>query len=324
MDDIYLSPTFGYIRVEGLASDIKGAIEFLNEEMLNFVPTEEEFNKVNKKGGMSSMMMGGKDKSKEIYKASYDALVLEPVIDTKDIKILDYNKFLTFGKEYFVPSNIIISVVSKDDPKTINEYFSSFKSDVTSPYSGLAKERAFKKWDEPKKDEQEGGGEQSHTFYGFVKEYDKADEAALTILSLILKDDIVFNIREKQGLAYRMSAGISKIDGKALIYVKVPTQPKNVEKLVPQFPGLFNPEFADGITEDDLEKTVNMYLGKMMFRRLSSINQAYYLAHSYYFDGNIESDKNSLDALKNVKLDDVKRAAKKYLEVENPVEIIIH
>ena len=45
MDDIYLSPTFGYIRVEGLASDINGVIEFLNEEMLNFVPTEEEFNK---------------------------------------------------------------------------------------------------------------------------------------------------------------------------------------------------------------------------------------------------------------------------------------
>jgi len=325
MDDIYLSPTFGYIRVEGLASDIKGVVEFLNEEMLNFVPTEEEFNKANKKGGMSSMMMGGgKDKSKEIYKQSYDALVLEPVIDTRDIKILDYNKFLVFGKEYFVPSNIIVSVVSKADPKTINEYFSSFTSDVTSPYSGLAKERAYKKWDEAKKDEQDGGGEQSHTFYGFVKEYDKADEAALTILSLILKDDIVFNIREKQGLAYRMSAGIGKKGGKVLIYVNVPTQPKNVEKLVPQFPDLFNPDFADGITEDDLDKTINMYLGKMMFRRLSSINQGYYLAHSYYFDGNIESDGNNLDALKSVKLDDVKRVAKKYLEVENPVEIIIH
>ena len=109
-----------------------------------------------------------------------------------------------------------------------------------------------------------------------------------------------------------------------MVYVKVPTQPKNVEKLAPQFPGLFNPEFAEGITEDDLEKTVNMYLGKMMFRRLSSINQAYYLAHSYYFDGDINTDNSYLEALKNVKLDDVKRAAKKYLEVENPVEIIIH
>ncbi|MCF6270517.1 MAG: insulinase family protein [Melioribacteraceae bacterium] len=323
MDDIYLSPTFGYIRVEGLADNIEGAIKYLNEEMLNFVPTEEEFNKVNK-AGAHSMMMGGKDKSKEIYKQAYESLVLEPVVETMDVKVLDYNQFLEFGKEYFVPSNIIVSVVSKADTKIINEYFSDFKSDVTTEYSGLAKERSYKKWDEPKKDEQEGGGEQSHTFYGFVKEYEKKDEAALSVLSLILRDEIVFNIREKQGLAYRMSAGISKNNGKALIYVKVPTQPKNVEKLVPQFPGLFNPEFADGITEEDLEKTVNMYLGRMMFRRLSSINQAYYLAHSYYFAGNIEADKNALDALKNVKLDDVKSVAKKYLIIENPVEIIIH
>lgn len=325
MDDIYLSPTFGYIRVEGLATDIKGVIEFLNQEMLNFVPSEEEFKKVNK-SSMSPMriMGGGKDKSKEIYENSYDALVLEPVVETRDIKILDYNKFLTFGKEYFTPNNVIISVISKEEPIIINSYFDKFESGSESKFGGLAKERGYKKWDAPKKDEQEGGGEQSHTFYGFVKEYDKADEAALTVLSLMLKDDIVFNIREKQGLAYRMSAGISKINGKALIYVKVPTQPKNVEKLAPQFPDLFNPEFADGITEDDLEKTVNMYLGKMMFRRLSSINQAYYLAHSYYFDGNIESDKNGLDALKNVKLDDVKKVAKKYLKIENPVEIIIH
>ncbi|MEN8192935.1 MAG: insulinase family protein [Bacteroidota bacterium] len=323
MDDIYLSPTFGYIRVEGLADDIEGASNYLNDEMLNFIPTEEEFNKVNK-GGMPPMMMGGKDKSKELYKKAYESLVLEPVKETKDVKELDYNGFLSFGKEYFIPSNIIISVVSKADPKVVNDNFSDFKSDVKPIHSGLAKERGFKIWNEPKKLEENGGGEQSHTFYGFVKAYDKKDEAALTVLSLMLKDDIVFNIREKQGLAYRMSAGISFNDGKALFFVKVPTQPQNVEKLVPQFPSLFDPKFADGITEDDLEKTVNMYLGKMMFRRLSSINQAYYLAHSYYFDGNIDADKNSLDDLKNVKLNEVKEVAKKYLIVKNPVEIIIH
>ncbi len=322
MDDIYLSPAFGYIRVEGLADDIEGAIKYLNEEMLNFVPTEEEFNKVNK-GGMPAMMMAGKDKSKEIFKQTYESLVLESEAQTMDVKVLDYDQFLKFGKEYFVPSNIIISVVSKADPNTINEYFTEFKSDVTPIYSGLAKERGFVMWNEPKKVEKEGGGEQSHTFFGFVKIFDKKDKAALTVLSLMLKDEIIFNIREKQGLAYRMSAGIDMRGDKALFYVKVPTQPKNVEKLVPQFPNLFDPKFADGITQDDLEKTVNMYLGKMMFRRLSSINQAYYLAHSYYFDGNIDADKNELEALKNVKLDEVKKAAEKYLIVKNPVEIII-
>jgi predicted Zn-dependent peptidase len=66
-----------------------------------------------------------------------------------------------------------------------------------------------------------------------------------------------------------------------------------------------------------------MYLGRMMFRRLSSINQAYYLGHSYYFDGDIYSDEDALNKLKEVKIDDVKRVAEKYLSVSNPVEVIV-
>ncbi len=324
MDNIYLSPTFGYIRVEGLGNNIEGAINYLNTEMMNFIPTEEEFNAVNK-AGMGSMMMGRKNKSKEMYNDAYESLVLEPIIETKDVKILDYQKFLEFGKEYFTPSNVIISVVSKEVPEKINEYFSKFKKASSLPRkNNLADERGFKLWDEAKKIEKDGGGEQSYTFYGFVKIIDKSDKAALTILSLMLSDDIAFNIREKQGLAYRMGSGIKIVNDKALVYVNVPTQPKNVEMLIPQFPGLFNTEFADDKTESDIEKTVNMYLGKMMFRRLSSINQAYYLAHSLYFDGDISSDEKELEALKNIKLEDIQRVAKKYLKAENPVEIIIH
>lgn len=324
MDNIYLSPTFGYIRVEGLANDIEGAIKFLNEQMLNFIPTEEEFNKVNKSSGGMHSMMGGKDKSQQIYDTAYESLVLEPVVETRDIKILDYTIFLEYGKEYFTPNNIIISVVSNEKPEIINGYFANFKSVSENELSGLAKERGIKKWDESKQIEKEAGGEQSHTFYGFVKTFEKSDEAALTILSLMLSDDISFNIREKQGLAYRMSSGITIVADKALFYVNVPTQPKNVEKLIPQFAGLFNSEFINSKTEADIEKTVNMYLGKMMFRRLSSINQAYYLGHSYYYNGKISSDDERLAEIKNVKLDDVKRVADKYMTIENPIEIVIH
>ena len=66
-----------------------------------------------------------------------------------------------------------------------------------------------------------------------------------------------------------------------------------------------------------------MYLGRMMFRRLSSINRAYYLSSSLYFHNDINYDKNSLEALKNVKLEDVKRVISKYLKVENPLQVVV-
>ena len=74
---------------------------------------------------------------------------------------------------------------------------------------------------------------------------------------------------------------------------------------------------------DELNKSVNMYLGRMMFRRLSSINQAFYLGSSLYFYDNYLYDKQFLDALKNVKVDDVRKAAQKYMVVKNPLMIIV-
>jgi zinc protease len=323
MDNIYLNPEFGYIRAEGLGDDIKGAIDYLNKEMLNFVPTEEEFSEALKNTGKSHMMMG-KDKSKELYNKTYESIIYEPTEETNDAVKITYDKLLTFGKEYFIPSNMIISIVSSAEPSEINEYFSAFNSKADYlQREGTAHQRAYSTITNPEKFEHDGGGEQSHLFYGFIKSINKEDIAALTALSLLLRENIIFDIREKQGLAYRMSAGIDIRKDKALFYVKLPTRPSNVDKLVPQFPGFFYPEFADNIKDEDLTKSINMYLGRMMFRRLSSVNQAYYLGYSYNFYNNIYEDEQSLKNLKNVTLDQVKGVANKYLQIENPIEIII-
>jgi len=66
-----------------------------------------------------------------------------------------------------------------------------------------------------------------------------------------------------------------------------------------------------------------MYLGRMMFRRLSSINQAFYLGSSAYLFNDYNYDKNFLDALKKVKLEDVKAAAKKYMIIKNSMTLIV-
>ena len=322
MDNIYLHPSFGYIRVEGLADDVGGAIGFLNDEMLEFVPTEDEFMNASKAGGMSAMMMG-RDKSSEMFDKLYKDLIYADT-DSAVAPELTYANLLKFGKEYFNPGNMIIAVVSPEPPAEVNKYFSPFyKGDQVEVIEGLAHQKEFKAITQPEKIDEEGGGEQSHLFYGFVKEVDKQDVPAVQALSLLLKDEIIFDIREKQGMAYRMSAGIDIVKDKALFYIRMSTRPENTDKLVPQFPDFFQPSFADKITAEDLERSVNMYLGRMMFRRLSSINQAYYLSYSYYYDGDINEDQRMLDALKNVTLSEVKSAAVKYLKVDNPVQVVV-
>lgn len=323
MDNIYLNPAFGYIRAEGLADDVGGVIKFLYTQMLKFVPTEAEFDKAVKKSHGVNMMKRD-NPAKQLFDNKYKGIIYEPEKYSQSGEQVTYENLLAFGKEYFNPQNMIISVVSPAPAEDINNLFSAFYTEGNiEPITESAYQRKYTTITETHTSEDTVGGEQAYLFYGFIKEIDKNDEAALNALSLLMRDKIVFDIREKQGMAYRMSAGIHIIENKALFSINMGTRPENVDKLTPQFPKFFTKEYADSFTEEELTKRVNMYLGRMMFRRLSSINQAYYLGYSYYFDNDIYADEDALNKLKQVTIDDVRRVTDKYLSIQNPVEVIV-
>ena len=322
MDNIYLHDDFGYIRAEGLADDMDAAIGFLNKAFLNFIPTEDEFNKANDPSHGGYGGMSHKNMAKEKFNSLVDKHIYPEIIEQSEPPKLTYDSLIAFAKEYWVPENAIISVVSPATPEDVNQLFSGFGSnneiDTTTP-----NEKRYQLNFESVTIDENGGGAQSYLFWGFMKEVNPKDKPALTALSLILRDKIVFDIREKQGMAYRMHAGISIKKEKALFSINFGTRPENADVLIPQFPGFFSLNMLNDVDSATLEKSVNMYLGRMMFRRLSSINQAYYLGHSQYFDGNMNSDSEFLEGLKSVTLDDVKRVAKKYMDGKNPISITI-
>jgi predicted Zn-dependent peptidase len=321
MDNIYLHPDFSYLRVEGLAEYYTETIKYLNEQLSDFLPTKEEFEKaVNKFKSGGRMMMGG-NKAKEIFTKKYESSIYEKTKYPEGSK-LEFDNLLKFTNEFFIPSNMIVSVVSPTEQNEISELFSTFKGNQTG-LSGAAYERELISRAESIKVEETGGGEQSYLYWGFTKIIEDSDKPALKALSLILSDKIIFDIREKQGMAYRMSAGTKTVKNKAIFYINMGTRPQNVEKLLPQFPEFFKKKMVESLNETELEKAINMYLGRMMFRRLSSINQAYYLAHSLYFNGDINYDQNFHSQLRNVKVDDVKNVAQKYMNIENPVSVVI-
>jgi predicted Zn-dependent peptidase len=320
MDDIYLHPDFGYLRVEGLADDLPGAINYMNGVLKDFTPTETEFNEA--AGKFKDMGMMHMDKPKKLFDAEYKKMVYEPDNLTQNQPELTYENLLAFTKEYFRPSNMIISVVSPGNPDTINSLFSSLNYEAIKDEPTVF-QSTFQTKTNPEKIDTSGGGERSYLFYGFIKEIDPVDAPALQVLSLVLADNIIFDIREKQGMAYHMSAGIEIKNDKALFFINQGTRPQNVDILIPQYPGFFGMKYVDTLTENIIEKSINMYLGRMMFRRLSSINQAFYLGSSEYFFNDYNHDKDFLSAVKNVKLEDVKTAAKKYMEIKNPMTLIV-
>jgi predicted Zn-dependent peptidase len=324
MDNIYLHPDFGYIRAEGLADDVAGAIAFLNKQLEGFIPTEEEFQKAQAGFGRVDMMGMGGQKASKLFDNTLDEILYEATQYPEGPE-LTYENLVAIAKEYFLPDNMIISTVSPLSPDSLNRLFAGFGANIAKPefVSTPAYNRSFKMPTEPVSVEKEGGGEQSYLFWGFIKKIEKADKPALKALSLVLADRIIFDIREKQGMAYRMSAGIDMKKDAAQFYIRMGTRPQNVDKLIPQYPGFFDPKLLESLGAEELQKSVNMYLGRMMFRRLSSINQAYYLGHSYYFYDDINYDENFLNDLKTVTVGDVQRVANQYMKAENSVQVVV-
>jgi zinc protease len=323
MDDIYLHPDFGYIRVEGLADDLSGAVNYINAQIKDFVPTENEFKKAMEKFKNITMMSMGGNKTKKMFDETYKTTVFEPDSFSQNKMELTYSNLIVFTKEYLKLSNMIISIVSPGNPDSVNMLFQQYyKSPVQNEPSVFTPTLLMQS--KPITIDKPGsGGERSYICWGFTSTIDPIDAPALQALSLVLSNEIIFDIREKQGMAYNMSAGIEVIKDKAFFYVSQGTRPQNIDKLSPQYPGFFQMKTLDSLTQDGLDKSVNMYLGRMMFRRLSSINQAFYLGNSLYFFNNFAYDKQFLDELKNVKLADVKKVAQKYMNITNPISIII-
>ncbi len=323
MDDIYLHPDFSYLRIEGLNDDLPGLIAFLNSQLKNFVPTVEEFKKAQAKFGAMGGMMGRRgDPAKKLFEQLYKETIYEPSPFPEGPEEMSYDQLVAFAKHYFNPANMIISVVSSAEPQLVQQAFADFKGQALSDEPPVVTQK-LRLHEQPVTIEKEGNGQRSYLFWGFVKAIQSNDAVPLRALSLLLGDKIVFQIREKQGMAYHMRAGIKVQGDRALFYISQGTRPENVETLLKQYPTFFTPQVAQEFDQEALTKAINMYLGRMMFRRLSSINQAYYLAHSYYFHGDITYDEQFLQALKNVTLEDVRRVAQTYLQIENPVKIVV-
>ena len=120
-----------------------------------------------------------------------------------------------------------------------------------------------------------------------------------------------------------MRTGIEIGRKRALFYLNMGTRPENVDPVLDQVEGFFKPEIIESLTPEKLARSVNMYIGRMMFRRLSSINQAYYLGHSYYFFGDMYHDRDFHEKLQQVTLEEVKAVAARYLQYKATAVVIV-
>jgi zinc protease len=143
---------------------------------------------------------------------------------------------------------------------------------------------------------------------------DPSDEAALAVAGAMLGDRLSFHLREEKGLAYSMSASVTRLAGREKLEVNMGTRQANVDEALLGLRDGIAAFAAAAPDPGQVERAVNALRGRLLMRRMTRINQAYFASLDLMAGREAGDGKKRLDALPRVRPDDVARVAKAYLD----------
>ncbi|MFQ6617885.1 MAG: M16 family metallopeptidase, partial [Fidelibacterota bacterium] len=327
-DDRYTKNYFSYLRFEtvdeyyaaglNLLSQIVNdqgfstqAVEDVRKEMLNLLEIEEESLKQTGRRLFNYYLFKDHPFSKSVM--GTDSTILK-------ISLEDVNEFY---KIYFNPANIILSIVTNIPADSILEHVEQIwvrKSDFQTwePEDYLLQRTAGKKTHTV-----ELGKMQSYIYYGYIFPVKEEDKLPLILTVQMLGSDISFRIREKLGMAYSVQADIDFWRDKGWITVSLGTQKENVEKVRREIRMVFSDFSGKRINAEDLNRQKNALKGRELMRRLSRINQAYYLGLIYFLSGDTGYYDRFFSEIDEIGIEKVYEVRERYIQQDNYVEVIV-
>jgi len=163
-------------------------------------------------------------------------------------------------------------------------------------------------------------GDQVTIAMGYLFDAPEADRAALAVLGVMLSDALAFDLRETRGLAYSIGASIAPWGGRMRLLVTMGTRKANLEEAITGLrAGIagFSPGEAAAVA-----RAATSLRGRMLMRRLTRINQAYFLAMEALAGQPPGSERDRLDALLRVDRDAVGAAFRKYIDAGKCVVVV--
>jgi zinc protease len=145
------------------------------------------------------------------------------------------------------------------------------------------------------------------------------DAVSIKLASAILSSRLGKVLREEQGLAYSVGAGSSFDRDFGWFVCTIGTGAANFETARDGIIAQIRRLKSEGPTEGELETAKNSLWGSSLTRRLSRINQAYYMGVNEYLGLGYDYEKRYVPQLRATTSEEVKAAAVKYFDTENYV-----
>ncbi|OQX91826.1 MAG: hypothetical protein B6D58_06145 [candidate division Zixibacteria bacterium 4484_95] len=324
-DDRYTWRAFSFVRFETIDEYAKKGIKILYEIIANPIFPEDELEKTRHKVmGILGMESGSTYQvCRNLY---YSKLFNNHPLSTKvlgtrqSVAGFTRDDLMLHHKRYYAPGNLIMAVVSNVKPKTVLKWIKkkfgkmspyNIKSPVMPPASkttGIIKtQRPMEK-------------EQVYIYLGNIVPGLSSDYAPAIALAVeILSSRLKLNLREKQGLAYSVGAGVRFLGQFGWYVCSMGTGYENFEIAKNGIIAEIEKLKSETIEQNELDKARNSLWGSMLMRNMSCINQAFNMAYYEFIIEDYDYDDGYKERIDNVTVEDVQWVTQHFLDTGNYV-----
>ena len=320
-DNRYHVPDFSYIRIEGPAQSLTVALMMLAEMVRE--PAWDDAGWGSAAAGHSSEQKSdnrGSEKAQQLFLGSLlgpdhplARPVSGPLSDTTVSPEELREVWQSWPSGYFAPDRLVVTLAS---PFSAQETLDL----VTDAFSGGPDgEPARGPYPEPNPPAEAptveiGEAPQVTLLWGRIAEVAPEDRAALLVAMDALSDRMTAVIREREGLAYRLGAGVRPIPGGAwILSATVGTRPDNAERVGGLLEELVAELSAGPISAGDLERLNARARRTRMLRGLSAASRAYRVGRAL-FEGPGSPLAVDDAAYAAVTLEQIQLVVRRYLE----------
>ncbi|KPK99783.1 MAG: hypothetical protein AMJ91_06360 [candidate division Zixibacteria bacterium SM23_73_3] len=330
MDDVYTTHSYTFIKFQAIDEFAESGIELLSDIVKNPIFIEEEIEKV--RGEM--MMLLGRQKGstrQSVKRLFYETLFAEdhpyskPIMGTpRTIGSITQNDLVSFHKRFYSPNNMIITVVTNSPVDEMMAKIQNTFGDMEQVDFPIPNIPAPDSLTVPIHAEQMMEKEQAYIYLGGpLPGIFSGDVPALKVMNSILSSRLGLNLREKQGLAYSVGSSASFDKQFGWFVATIGTRPQNYDVALKGILAEMEKMKEEGVSPEELEKAKNGIWGRMLFYRLSRVNQAYFMSVNEFKEVGYDYDDKYIKHIRQVTAEQVKQVAEKYLDTENYILAVV-
>jgi predicted Zn-dependent peptidase len=240
--------------------------------------------------------------------------------EPKTIGMISSDDLKEHHKKIYSPENMIITAGTNNDPqKTMLRLKAALGKLPKTGFTPISAARPANIVG-IKTGHQKMEKEQIYIYMGnLLPSVKSPDAAALDVAAVVLSNRLQSNLREKQGLAYSVGAGVSLDKDFGWFVCSIGTSADNFEKARNGIIAEIEKLRKEMPTEEEVESAINSVWGSSLTANLSRINQAYYMGVNEYLGQGYDYDEVYLEQVRRVDKGLVMKTARRWFDIKNYV-----